>query len=200
MHGDANWYKNESGWLDGAKATFTEAELSNNSTWGFHQDYIVTFHNGNTTFYGIEMYDGEEKINYLRGAKDSTPELPAPEKEGYTFVGWKTADEYAYDASTPLKGDITLYAQWEEEVEDLVQEIIYHSSLEGVEKVFVGTQITLTAELKGYKGSYEVQWMYEDPKNPGKHVEIPGATGTEYTFNLNETNCTYLYFVTVIPN
>ena len=42
----------------------------------------------------------------------STP--AAPIREGYTFAGWSTSksDGAAYDFSTPVTTDVTLYAQW----------------------------------------------------------------------------------------
>jgi hypothetical protein len=46
MHGNASWYFNEDGWLDGSKATFTAEELASNNHWGFHRDYVVTLHKG----------------------------------------------------------------------------------------------------------------------------------------------------------
>lgn len=198
MHGDANWYKNESGWLDGAKATFTEAELSNNSTWGFHQDYIVTFHDGNTTFYGIEMYDGEEKINYLRGAKDSTPELETPTKDGKIFDGWLTEDGQAYDLNTPLTGDIKLYASWTEGAPDVERSIDITANWPSDTPAYVGTRITLTAVLTGYDGleidkDYRLQWQYTTDRVNWNNIE--NANGTTYVFILDQVNTHYTWRV-----
>src|SRR5690606_5355701 len=43
--------------------------------------------------------------------------LEAPTKEGHTFKGWYTSNEYQYEftMSTPVTHDVTLYAKWEKE-------------------------------------------------------------------------------------
>lgn len=68
--------------------------------------YTVTFEsNGGST---VEPQTIEE------GLTATEPE--APTMEGYTFVGWYADVELteAYDFATPITGDITLYAVWEE--------------------------------------------------------------------------------------
>ncbi|MBM6939815.1 InlB B-repeat-containing protein, partial [Pseudoflavonifractor phocaeensis] len=62
--------------------------------------------------------DGEtyQSVNVTSGEAVSEPAAPA--KEGYTFTGWYTdeACTEAYDFETPVTGDVTLYAGWEENV------------------------------------------------------------------------------------
>lgn len=38
--------------------------------------------------------------------------VETPQKTGYTFAGWVTEDETAFDPETPVTADITLYATW----------------------------------------------------------------------------------------
>ncbi|MBM6871522.1 glycoside hydrolase family 2 TIM barrel-domain containing protein, partial [Pseudoflavonifractor phocaeensis] len=62
--------------------------------------------------------DGEtyQSVNVTSGEAVSEPTAPA--KEGYTFTGWYTDETCteAYDFETPVTGDVTLYAGWEENV------------------------------------------------------------------------------------
>jgi uncharacterized repeat protein (TIGR02543 family) len=66
--------------------------------------YTVTFNsNGGTAIEGQEVVDGE------------TAERPAhPTLSGYTFDNWYSDEglTQVYDFSTPVTGDITLYAKW----------------------------------------------------------------------------------------
>lgn len=55
--------------------------------------------------------DGEkESVSVKEGEKASEKE--APQKEGYTFLGWYLEDQ-KYDFETPVNTDITLCAKWE---------------------------------------------------------------------------------------
>ena len=194
IHGNANWYKDNKGWLDDAKSTFTEAELNNNNIHGFHRDYNYTLYPATAVFYDVEMYDGDTLIETVRKPEGEAPVLQTPTKAGYTFAGWKVSGGTDYDTAALLSDDIKLYAQWSE---DNVPTITYSSSLEGIEKVFVGTVITLTAHISGYGENYSVQWMYTNPA--GEDHIVTGETEEDYTFSLDEENCTYVYYVVVTP-
>ena len=52
-----------------------------------------------------------EKAKVLRGQKVAKP-TDDPTKSGYTFIGWKDADD-AYDFSKPVIAPLTLTAKWE---------------------------------------------------------------------------------------
>ena len=159
-------------------------------------DYKVVFHKGNATFQNVELHKGED-VETIRLPEGHEVELPL---DG-DIIGWSTAADGSgviYNAENPLTltGETVLYAVYAEEKEPT---ITYHSSLEGVEKVFVGTEITLSATIEGYAEPYTLQWEYEDPKNHGVRHEIKGETSISYTFDLDTTNCTYTYFIKVIP-
>ena len=53
----------------------------------------------------------------------------APTRDGYTFKGWNTASDgngTEFTVDTPVTGDITVYAQWEEEQEQLWYRELYY--------------------------------------------------------------------------
>lgn len=194
MHesGKQAWLDNPAGYLDGSENTFG---VTDNNVVSYHRDYKATIVKGNMNH--IDLYDGDNKVDVIRSAKNSKPELPTLTKAGFTFDGWKDADGNIYNPATPLTKNITLYAQWTKNAETEEQKITYSSSLAGYEKVFVGTEITLTAHITGYGENYSVQWMYTTPA--GEDHVITGQTGEDYTFLLDEENCTYTYYVVVTP-
>lgn len=76
--------------------------------------YIVTFDT-----------DGAGSINPQEITKGSTAIRPDdPTKDGYTFVGWYLGNA-EYDFTTPVEGNITLVAHWEEVVveEDYIAKV-----------------------------------------------------------------------------
>jgi uncharacterized repeat protein (TIGR02543 family) len=193
FHGKANWFFDEKGWIDGAKETYTAEELKSNNYWGFHQDYIAKFYSGNATFYSVNMYDGEEKITTARILKDSAAELQEPEKEGYRFIGWKTEDGTDYDMTTPVKGNINLYADWAI-ASSAERSIEVSSSWPSDVPAYIGTKITLTAHLTGYDGleidkDYTIQWQYRIGE--GGWNDIQNANEMTYVFILDEQNTHY---------
>lgn len=68
--------------------------------------HIVTFDTGNGAVVGNVIVDHEEPLL----------EPDAPTREGHTFTGWYTdsATETEYDFTTPVTGDITVYAAWDQ--------------------------------------------------------------------------------------
>ena len=65
--------------------------------------YTVTFNS-----------NGGSKVDSQNVRSGELAEKPAdPTRSGYTFLGWYTADNRAFDFGTPITSDITLYAKWE---------------------------------------------------------------------------------------
>ena len=82
--------------------------------------YIVTIVKNNYTI-EFNANEGEGEMNSLPVVEGTSISLPANEFErtGYTFTGWNTQADgqgtsYADEASISATGNITLYAQWEE--------------------------------------------------------------------------------------
>ena len=72
--------------------------------------YLNYFRTFTVTFnvrLGIGIETQEVKIN------DTVSKPADPEYEGYTFIGW-FVDGEEYDFSTPVKGNLTITAEWEE--------------------------------------------------------------------------------------
>lgn len=66
--------------------------------------------------------------------------------------------------------------------------------LENKGKLTIGDKVKLRAEISGIEVSYKIQWQYRDDK---KWVDIKGATGTTYSFKLDEENSDYDYRVVI---
>lgn len=67
--------------------------------------------------------DEDELLKTRTVDEDTTITLYKPKKSGYTFVEWNTDSDgdgtsYEYDDTIKVKKNITLYAQWEEELTD----------------------------------------------------------------------------------
>lgn len=67
--------------------------------------------------------DDEELLKTRTINEDTKMLLYKPTKSGYTFVEWNTQDDgdgtsYSYDDSIKINKDITLYAQWEDAIDN----------------------------------------------------------------------------------
>ena len=74
-------------------------------------------------------------------------------------------------------------------------DVYISSSLEGKEQVMVGTTVTLTANLSGFRegiDEYSIEWYV----NKGDNWENVGG-GETYSFDINEENVNYKYKVIV---
>ena len=75
------------------------------------------------------------------------PELSAPKRDGYKFIGWFTDSSFTatYDFNTPVTADITLYAMYSEDdavaSEDNFEDLINEITLNGIKAA-----VTLTVE------------------------------------------------------
>ena len=70
-------------------------------------NYFRTF----TVTFDVRIGAGIEAQEVKVGDTATRPEDPT--EEGYTFLGWYV-DGKEYDFSTPVKDDITITAEWEE--------------------------------------------------------------------------------------
>ena len=95
------------GWtLDGepyAFATPVTGDMTLEAAWEKLSEYTVTFDTqGGESIPAQTVTDGGYAL-----------EPPHPTRDGYTFIGWRLDGE-PYDFSTPVTGNITLVAVWEE--------------------------------------------------------------------------------------
>ena len=81
-------------------------------TFAIKKAWTVTFMDGSTQYKQTVVTDGQ------------TVAVPtAPAKEGYTFTGWykDAACQNAYEFSTPVTDNLTLYAGWEKNEEPITE-------------------------------------------------------------------------------
>ena len=95
------------GWFDADGNEFTAstpvtANLTVTAKW-IEAKYTVTFMDGATEYHKI--------TDVAHGATVTLP--TAPVKTGYTFAGWFDIHGNAFDATTAVYGDITVYAKWD---------------------------------------------------------------------------------------
>lgn len=62
-------------------------------------------------------------------------------------------------------------------------------------RVFIGDQITLTANVEGMNGEYTTQWQYQDATGTWHSVE--GANEMSYTIDINGENIDYSWRLSV---
>jgi uncharacterized repeat protein (TIGR02543 family) len=195
---DPTWLNDESGWLDGAKATYG-SEINNNDTPGYHANYKATLHKGKAAFCNIGLYDGDEEIEQVRTLVGKAADLTTPEKDGCTFIGWNTEKDgsgtaYSSEDLVPV-GDMILYAQWstaEEIIDGEEYEVNAYSEWPAEQLAFAGARIPLRAEPVGLENkTYTLQWQYStDCEN---WTNIPGANEITYTYTLDATTTTYYW-------
>ena len=198
INGDAEWYKNPLGWLDGS---YNEYKNVPNEIEAYHRDYVATLYKGTIPTYRIEIRNGND-IAMIQSTEGSTPELPVPETtKGYEFVGWNTEEdgtgtEYNAENKLTVTEDTVLYPQWNEAGYLGVE---LHSNLEDETEVYEGTEVILTATPIGFYENdvnFSIQWEYETPE--GVRVPIDEDT-LVHTFNINAENSQYRYHITLTP-
>ena len=97
-----NWYKDS---LFNELFDFnTNIENDTNIFAKFNANtHTVTFMNETVQF----------EVQNVNEGNAATNPVMIPQKEGYTFTGWRTETGAPYDFSTPVTSDITLYAEFE---------------------------------------------------------------------------------------
>jgi len=120
-------------------------------------------------FAGQDSYDGSTEVV-----------IPTPYKEGYSFYGWYTTEDFSGDKVTSIpagaEGDITLYAKWGDyiptckEVQDM--EAGATTTATGVVTYVKGT----TAYIQDVKGGLMVEFTEAPEIARGDKVIIEGTT------------------------
>ena len=97
-----------------------------NANWNAnHIDYILDY-TGNGLLYELSFNTNiEESIDDLSVIHRLNTDLPIPELEGYTFIGWYYDEELTtpYTFATMPAEDITLYAKWNITTYNIIYEL-----------------------------------------------------------------------------
>ena len=108
------WYTDPGTWNN--RFNFNDTAITDNwvltARWGINT-YTVTFDaNGGymTTAGNPEQLQVE--VTYGDTVANDHGAVNNPVRDGYTFAGWFTADNQPWNTSTLVKGDITVYAHW----------------------------------------------------------------------------------------
>ena len=143
--------------------------------------YTVHFMNG-AEVYETEYVSKKEFLNSDNpvGNTATAPAVP-PEKEGYDFAGWVTAEggSDAFDFNSPITGVTTIYASWTEKVEAPV--ITDYPEIIGCNST---TNKSVSVTATGTDLSY--QWQINRNDGSG-FVDIPGETSASITVSRPET-------------
>lgn len=141
------------GWFDAATGGNEVTEITEAMVRAIGADNTLTVYARYSNEYTVQFdTDGGEprpaaqKVEYLSSASKPTID---PTKSGLTFVGW-TLDGEPYDFASPVKGDITLVAQWTDKNKYTVKFLNGSSVLREI-SVEEGSKIaSYVPELKGY--------------------------------------------------
>mgnify|MGYP002795872453 CR=1 FL=1 len=109
------------------------------------------------TFNYITSQIPTEKISVDDGAVVSEPERPV--REGYTFIGWSTdvVGANMYDFSTPVNGDLRLFAVWEQNVAT-VTFMLQDGTVFATRQVDIGSTVSVPEETPVEEGYVFDSW------------------------------------------
>ncbi|MCD7776085.1 MAG: InlB B-repeat-containing protein, partial [Firmicutes bacterium] len=99
------------GWytINGAKYDFTSSVTSNITLYAQWEEIIETY---TVTFRWNYENDPGVYLTTTVEEGSTVSEPTDPTRSGHTFLGWYTASGTLYDFSTPVTGNLVLYAQW----------------------------------------------------------------------------------------
>ena len=111
--------------------------------------------------------------------------------------------EWSYAVYGELEGyvltsKIALYnEETTPEEEEIIRSIKLSSNVDGMEAVYAGTTIVMTAQLVGFENDqYSIQWKYS-ADNGATMVDIEGATGLQYSFVIDDSNAHYIWSIVI---
>lgn len=202
--------------FDESKLTMTADHLAAESNCGVWQDTMseddfsydgkaeIVVSNG---WLQIKPATVKVKANDAVQTGDERPEFTAtvtglvegddPEMIQYTMDVYIAGDvTYIMPVCEPIQGNYRVVAETGVlTVENSVYRAIkLTSDWPAGQPAYAGTLITMTAELIGFENvDYTLQWQYSIGDN--EWVNEPGANGTTFTFELNETTVQYTWRV-----
>ncbi len=99
-----------------------------------------------------------------------------PTREGYNFIGWYSDEGLTeeFDFNTEIIENITLYAKWEEEPNEPIQEILEITSVELIKE----GKVISKGVIKGKNITLELPEGYDESIIEGNHIlKITGTEG-----------------------
>ena len=156
---------------------------------------------GDSVLYKVDFRDGDTLLYDGFANGDNTVPQPAmPTKKGYTFRGWYTKAEggTAFDFRVPVDADLTLYAQWDLLIVDVVLQDGSRVSVKGDRVLTYGQKLSELAfnpavfaeketgtEVPGTlawknpldipkAGTVSAEWVFR-PDNKEKYPELSGT-------------------------
>lgn len=130
------------------------------------QKHTITFNtNGGSNIPPTEIEKGQKLTK------------PAdPIREGYKFIGWYSDEGLTeeFDFNTEITENITLYAKWEEEPNEPIQEILEITSVELIKE----GKVISKGVIKGKNITLELPEGYDESIIEGNHIlKITGTEG-----------------------
>ena len=105
---------------------------------------------------------------------------------------------YGDIAGYVLTDKIALYnEETTPEDQEVIRTVALYSNVDGLEAIYEGTEITLTAELTGFENDlYAIKWQYS-ADGGATFVDIEGAGGLQYSFVINDENAAYFWKINI---
>ena len=116
--------------------------------------------------------------------------LPAKEKAGFIFNGWKTGESfYTPGAEVVISQNTTFTAQW------VLDEIVFVSQSADISKIYDGTESTITAEFT-HDLTITYEWFYCS-SDEGVFEKIDGQNASSISLKNVSSSGTYYCVATV---
>ncbi len=185
------------GWYDGdtlytADSLMPAGDLELSAVFAANT-YRLTF---DTTVDGITVED----VTVTFAA--AVPALPAPEREGYTFLGWWDADGDKFEAGAPYNtvGDTALTARWEQITFSFTVDVNYDGGEDKSVTVPYGTTIGEALDETGavLRDGYTLEGWYlnaECTETADKNAELTAETTVYAKWTANTYTLTFAKYV-----
>lgn len=148
-------------------------------------DYNVTLVYGNGMENSVRKYRSGEQIEYV-----------VPTRDGYKFVGWCTNSSLTnfYDFSVGVKNNITLFAKWEIDYQDLLERV-NNTAVNASVKVVAGQYFSTAKQGSGIVYKRDGNYFYILTNNhvvgTNTSVNVYDAYGTSYSAVVVSTDPKY---------
>ena len=150
----------------------------------------------------VVLKEGETELP-LQAEPSETSEVLAMIPAGELLYVKEITPEWSYAVYGELEGyvltaKIALYnGETTPEEEEIIRTIKVSSSVDGLEAVYAGTEVVLTATLTGFDGETVTYQWQTTPDGGATILDIEGATNASYAFVVDDTNANHLWRVKV---